>query len=87
MASVLSVAKSYEQQNYHLSNYNCTDFGMSISSAAGVTLPDTRGSWPGGGGSNPRNLGQDIRNMSNSSSKYSVSTSKGNAPSNKNNCG
>ena len=56
MASVLSVAKSYEQQNYHLSNYNCTDFGMSISSAAGVTLPDTRGSWPGGGGSNPEIL-------------------------------
>jgi len=46
---------------YNLDTYNCTDFGIGVAGAAGQTLPDTRGTWLGGGGSNPGNLGQDIR--------------------------
>jgi hypothetical protein len=85
ISAVLNAAKSYGQTGYNLNSYNCTDFGMAISAAAGISLPDTNGSWPGGGGSNPGNLGQDIRNMQ-PNSNYNVSDSPGNAPTNSGNC-
>uniref|UniRef100_UPI0040474788 hypothetical protein n=3 Tax=Roseivirga sp. TaxID=1964215 RepID=UPI0040474788 len=85
MASVLNAARAFGNTRYHLNTYNCTDFGFTISSAAGVILPDTNGSWPGGGGSNPGNLGQDLRTMP-TNSKYSVSTVPGTASSNSGNC-
>jgi hypothetical protein len=70
---------------YNLNAYNCADFAFDISSSGGLTLPDTYGSWPGGGGSNPGNLGEDIRSMP-SSSDYNVDESAGSAPSNSGDC-
>lgn len=49
--------------NYDLNNYNCTDFGIQVANLAGLSLPDSYGSWLYGGGSNPGTLGQNIRNM------------------------
>ncbi len=46
---------------YDLNNFNCTDFGLESAKKAGIDLPDTQGSWTGGGGSNPGDLGEDIR--------------------------
>lgn len=46
---------------YNLNTHNCTDAGIQAGAAAGVTVPDTPGSWIGGGGSNPGDLGEDLR--------------------------
>ena len=46
---------------YNLNTHNCTDAGINAGSAAGVAVPDTSGSWVGGGGSNPGDLGEDLR--------------------------
>jgi hypothetical protein len=48
---------------YNLNTYNCTDFAIEIGNLVGLGLPDSYGTWPGGGGSNPGKLGQEIRNM------------------------
>lgn len=85
MNAVLNTARNFQQTGYNLNNYNCTDFAMAMSEAAGVSLPDTRGRWPGGGGSNPGNLGQDLRGMG-TNPNYSVNDSPGSAPSNSGNC-
>jgi hypothetical protein len=66
---------------YNLNNYNCTDFGLNVCILAGITLPDTHGSWPGGGGSNPGDLGEDIRQM-NSTSAITVTKTSGASSSN-----
>ena len=50
--------------SYNLNTFNCTDFGIKMGNLLSMGIPDTNGTWPGGGGSNPGNLGQDIRNMS-----------------------
>jgi hypothetical protein len=70
---------------YNLNTFNCTDFGILIASLAGVNLPDTNGSWPGGGGSNPGDLGEDIRILTPSSNSTS-NTSGGTAQSNSGTC-
>jgi len=70
---------------YNLNSYNCTDFAFDISSSGGLNLPDTNGSWPGGGGSNPGSLGQDLRSIS-STADYTVNKSSGSAPSNTGAC-
>ena len=49
------------KKKYNLNDYNCTDFAIKTANAAGANVPDTDGSWPGGGGSNPGDLGEDIR--------------------------
>ncbi|WP_367772383.1 hypothetical protein AB3G33_02575 [Flavobacterium sp. WC2421] len=49
---------------YNLNTYNCTDFAIAIGNLVGLNLPDSYGTWTGGGGSNPGQLGQNIRNMS-----------------------
>ncbi|MFY9374777.1 MAG: hypothetical protein WAQ74_00560, partial [Kiritimatiellia bacterium] len=46
---------------YNLNTHNCTDAGIQAGAAAGVRVPDTSGSWIGGGGSNPGDLGEDLR--------------------------
>ena len=45
---------------YDLDDHNCTDWAIEAARRGGVTLPDTRGSWPGGGGSNPGHLGENL---------------------------
>lgn len=84
LTNVINAATNYSS-TYNLNNYNCTDFGISIAAAAGVNLPDTYGSWSGGGGSNPGNLGQDIRGMS-APTNSTTNTNGGTAPTNSGSC-
>ena len=49
-----------------------------------MNLPDSRGSWIGGGGSNPGNLGQDIRDLNNGN--LAVNTNGGTADLSKGSC-
>jgi hypothetical protein len=46
---------------FDLNTNNCTDATIKAGSAAGISVPDTTGKWPGGGGSNPGDLGEDLR--------------------------
>ena len=66
LAGILYYANNHSG-TYDLNNCNCTDFAIAIGNLAGMNLPDTPGTWPGGGGSNPGALGQDIRSMTLSS--------------------
>ncbi len=61
--SLLTYIYSHSNNNYSLTDYNCTDFGIGAAGAAGLTLPDTYGNWGIGGGSTPGTLGQDMRTM------------------------
>lgn len=63
---------------YDLDDFNCTDYVIFGFSLMGITLPDTQGTWPGGGGSNPGNFGQDLRNYTGNYS--SKNTSGGTCP-------
>jgi hypothetical protein len=65
LGAVIDAATS-APATYNLNTFNCTDFGIAISQAAGVPLADTQGTWIGGGGSNPGDLGQDVRAMASS---------------------
>jgi hypothetical protein len=85
LAAVLNTAKNAASATYNLNSYNCTDFGLAIAQAAGITLPDTQGTWPLGGGSNPGNLGQDIRSWS-APSNVAKNTNPGNGTSNTGSC-
>jgi hypothetical protein len=60
LSSILNATKN-RTIIYNLNTYNCTDFGSNICNLAGFTVPNTDGSWPGGGGSNPGDFGQDLR--------------------------
>lgn len=62
LQSVVSYIKNYPT-TYNLNSYNCTDFGMSVSKLAGLSIPSAHGSWPGGSGDNPGQLGQNIRHI------------------------
>lgn len=48
---------------YNLNSYNCTNFVLDAMKAAGINLPYTQGTWPGGSGLNPGDLGEDLRSM------------------------
>jgi len=50
--------------NYDLNSNNCSSFAIRALRSAGINLPFTVGSWPGGGGFNPGDVGEDIRSMS-----------------------
>lgn len=58
--------RNYGTPTYNLNSLNCTDVAIQLANSLGMNLPDTRGSWIGGGGSNPGNLGQDVRDLNNS---------------------
>jgi len=45
---------------YNLNSNNCTTFVLNSMAAAGIYLPRTIGTWPGGAGNDPGDLGQDI---------------------------
>ncbi|MBS1681196.1 MAG: hypothetical protein JST48_05745 [Bacteroidetes bacterium] len=84
LANVITVVKK-RNPTYNLDSYNCTDFGMAVSKAAGYVLPDTSGSWTCGGGSNPGDLGEDIRNLS-SNQNVTVTKYSGVSPQNTGSC-
>ncbi|MBP6238684.1 MAG: hypothetical protein KA536_21205 [Saprospiraceae bacterium] len=77
--SLLNSAIS-KQKDYHLSNYNCTDYALGLACVLPEqcgSIPDTHGDFPGGGGSNPGDLGEDLRSFNN---QGNINTSGGSAP-------
>ena len=46
---------------YNLNSNNCTTFVLNALAQAGINLPRTFGTWPGGTGDDPGDLGEDIR--------------------------
>jgi len=57
---ILRVIKQYDMKNYNLNKNNCTDFGLSLASTAGISILYTNGSWPLGRGNNPASAGQSV---------------------------
>ncbi|MES2428922.1 MAG: hypothetical protein V4560_18220 [Bacteroidota bacterium] len=57
---ILQLVKQYDHLEYHLSNNNCTDFGLKAAQLAGISIDGTTGSWPLGHGNNPAITGQSI---------------------------
>ena len=57
---ILQLVKQYDHLEYHLSNNNCTDFGLKAAQLAGININGTTGSWPLGHGNNPAITGQSI---------------------------
>jgi hypothetical protein len=45
---------------YNLNSNNCSTFAINTFAQAGINLPRTIGSWPGGSGCDPGDLGEDI---------------------------
>lgn len=84
LSSIINLAKN-SPKNYNLNTYNCTDFGSQISAAAGFSIKNTDGTWPGGGGSNPGDFGQDLRAMS-STANAKINKAAGTASSNAGTC-
>lgn len=81
--SLIQHIQNMTQYNtYHLNQQNCSDFAIDALSPI-ITIPDTYGSWPLGGGTNPGNLGQDLRNLSTSPTK-TKNTTGGTGPLSKN---
>ena len=48
---------------YHLDDYNCTDFAIQVVNSIGLNVPTTSGTWSNGGGRNPGDLGEDLRDL------------------------
>jgi len=70
---------------YDINNYNCTNFGLDIGRACGVSLPATNGVWPGGGGKNPGDFTEDLKHMV-PPAKGNITRSSGKAPSRTGDC-
>lgn len=58
--SITRLVSQYSKEKYHLSTNNCTDFGLCIATIAGISIQDTKGSWPLGSGNDPGDAGQSI---------------------------
>lgn len=56
LQTVMSTSSYNTPSTYNLNTFNCTDFGIKIGNLVGLNLPDSYGTWPGGGGSNPGQL-------------------------------
>jgi len=57
---ILRMVRRYSKKKYNLNHNNCTDFGLCIAAIAGISIKDTKGSWPLGGGNNPGATGQSM---------------------------
>lgn len=57
---IVHMIRQYGKKRYHLSTNNCTDFGLCISEIAGISIKNTRGSWPLGKGNDPGDTGQSL---------------------------
>ena len=75
--SLISNIQTFGTPTYNLNTLNCTDAALQVGNSIGMNLPDTNGTWIGGGGSNPGNLGQDIRGLS--SNNLTINTTSGTA--------
>jgi hypothetical protein len=58
---ILNYCEDNPTMNYNLNTNNCTTFVVNAVAQAGINLPRTIGSWPGGSGLDPGDLGEDIR--------------------------
>jgi hypothetical protein len=58
--NVLDLLAKYDHATYHLNRNNCTDFGLHVAALVGISIADTRGTWPLGKGNNPANAGQSM---------------------------
>ncbi|MBO0322516.1 hypothetical protein J0X14_09415 [Muricauda sp. CAU 1633] len=81
---ILNTTYNYTNSQYDLNTKNCTDFGITIGNIAGLKLPQSDGTWLGGGGSNPGALGENMRKNNTTGIKKNLSG--GNAPTNKKGC-
>lgn len=57
---ILDLLVKYDHATYNLNRNNCTDFGLDVASLVGISIADTRGTWPLGKGNNPANAGQSM---------------------------
>lgn len=57
---ILQIIKQYDNKRYHLNKNNCTDFGLTVTKEAGISIQKTWSTWPLGRGNNPANAGQSI---------------------------
>jgi hypothetical protein len=57
---IIRLIKHYDGRQYNLNQNNCTDFGLSVATIAGLSFKVTGGIWPMGKGNNPANIGQSI---------------------------
>ncbi len=57
---ILTNLEKFSKTGYNLNNNNCTDFGLSEATIAGIDIRETSGSWPLGKGNNPANAGQSL---------------------------
>ncbi|WP_341835591.1 hypothetical protein WJU16_22245 [Chitinophaga pollutisoli] len=62
LAKVLSIIESFNPQ-YHLENYNCTNFVLDVSDACGLKIPRTKAWWLVGSGLNPGSFGEDLKKV------------------------
>ena len=63
LASILGIIKGYNPI-YDLEKYNCTNFVLDISDAAGLHINRTIGKWGIGSGLNPGDFGEDLKRIS-----------------------
>jgi hypothetical protein len=60
LAGILEIIRNFNPV-YDLEKYNCTNFVLDISDAAGLHVKRTIGRWVIGSGLNPGNLGEDLK--------------------------
>lgn len=80
LQTIINNSVNSSTSTYNLNSYNCTDFAIKMANLAGLNLPDSYGTWPGGGGSNPGQLGQNIRGMALPANAVRQTTSTNSAP-------
>jgi len=57
---IIELLKRYDHLTYNLNRNNCTDFGLNVAELGGISISQTRGTWPLGKGNNPANAGQSM---------------------------
>lgn len=57
---VLETLWRYNHKTYNLNHANCTDFGLTMARAGGISIRETSGGWPLGKGNNPGSAGQSM---------------------------
>lgn len=62
LASILEIIRGFNPV-YDLEKYNCTNFVLDISDAAGLHIKRTIGKWVIGSGLNPGNFGEDLKSI------------------------
>lgn len=79
LASILGIIKEFNSI-YDLEKYNCTNFVLDISDAAGLSINRSIGWWGIGSGLNPTSFGEDLKKLPGSI------VGEGTAPNNIGNC-